>query len=141
MHAEHPPPTRPAKIVRFIMNRVFQQSYHIPGTLSADINIRFTAPFNCTLKHVSAVASNDSDATLAVGTSADSDGFLTAFAIGDSNTPVEKEAISDFAGALAGSQYSRYSAARSGYLPKPGERGHRWWRWRDCPASLAGFDR
>ena len=47
--------------------RVFQQAYHIPGTLSANINIRFTAPFDCTLLHVSAVASNDSDATLIIG--------------------------------------------------------------------------
>ena len=55
----------------------------------------------------SAVASNDSDATLEVGTSADTNGFLTAFAIGDSNTPVEKEAITDFSGALSDSQYPR----------------------------------
>ena len=87
------------------MNRVFQQSYHIPGTLTANINIRFTAPFNCTLVHVSSVASNDSDATLAVGSSADTDGYITAGVIGDSNTPVEKEALTDFAGALASNQY------------------------------------
>lgn len=87
------------------MNRVFQQSYHIPGTLSADIAIKFTAPFDCQLVHVSAVASNDSDATLIVGTSADDNGYIAAFAIGDSGTPVEKEAITDFDGALAGSQY------------------------------------
>ena len=87
------------------MNRVFQQSYHIPGTLSADIAIKFTAPFDCQLVHVSAVASNDSDATLAVGSSADTDGYITAGVIGDSNTPVEKEALTDFDGALASSQY------------------------------------
>ena len=87
------------------MNRVFQQSYHIPGTLSADINIRFTVPFDCQLVHVSSVASNDSDATLAVGSSADTDGYITAGVIGDSNTPVEKEALTDFAGALAVNQY------------------------------------
>ena len=87
------------------MNRVFQQSYHIPGTLSADIAIKFTVPFDCQLVHVSAVASNDSDATLAVGSSADTDGYITAGVIGDSNTPVEKEALTDFAGALAANQY------------------------------------
>jgi len=87
------------------MNRVFQQAYHITGTLSANANIRFAVPFDCQLIHVSAVASNNSDATLTIGTSADTDGYITAFAIGDSNTPAEKEALTDFNGALAGSQY------------------------------------
>lgn len=87
--------------------QTFTAAFHVPGTLGADLNIRYTAPSNCTLIHVSAVASNDSDATLAVGTSADTDGYLTAAVIGDSNTPVEKEAITDFAGALADSQYPR----------------------------------
>ncbi len=81
------------------MIRKFTHAFHIPGTLSADLNIRFTAPSPCTLLHVSAVASNDSDATITLGTSADTDGFLAACVIGDSNTPVEKE-IADFDGAL-----------------------------------------
>lgn len=51
------------------MNRTFQQSYHIPGALTADLNIRFTAHTNMTLLHISAVASNDSEATLKIGTS------------------------------------------------------------------------
>ena len=87
------------------MNRVFQQAYHIPGTLAANIAIKFTVPFDCQLVHVSAVASNDSDATMIVGTSADDNGYITAGVIGDSGVPVEKEAITDFAGALADSQY------------------------------------
>lgn len=81
------------------MQKIFQQSYHIPGTLSANINIRFTAPMPCSLVHCSAVASNDSDGTLALGTSADADGFLAACVIGDSNVPVEK-GRADFDGAL-----------------------------------------
>ena len=87
------------------MNRVFQTAFHIPGTLAANLNIRWTAPFNCQLIHVGAVGSNANDAELTVGTSADTDGYITAFAIGDSNTPVEKEALTDFDGALADSQY------------------------------------
>ena len=83
------------------MLRKFSHAYHVPGTLSADLDIRFTVPSDCTLVHVSAVAGNDSDATLAIGSSADTDGYLTATAIGDSNTPVEKETLSDFDGALA----------------------------------------
>lgn len=87
------------------MQRKFQTAFHIPGTLSAGLNIRWTAPSPCQLVHVSAVGSNANDATLEVGDSSDTDGYVTAFAIGDSNTPVEKEAVTDFAGALAGSQY------------------------------------
>jgi len=71
------------------MQRVFQQSYHVPGTLAANVNIRFTVPMDCQLVHVSAVASNNSDATLALGSSADTAAYLVAAVIGDSNTPVE----------------------------------------------------
>ena len=81
------------------MQRKFTHSFHVPGTLGADLDIRFTAPSPCTLVHSSAVASNDSDATLTLGTSADVDGWLAACVIGDSNTPVEK-GIADFDGAL-----------------------------------------
>jgi hypothetical protein len=84
------------------MDRIFQQTYHIPGTLSADITPRFLAPMSCTLLHVSAVASNNSDATLKLGTSADDDAFLLASVIGDSGTPVEFDRH-DF----VGSQYPR----------------------------------
>jgi hypothetical protein len=91
------------------MNRVFQVPFHVPGTLAANLSIRWTAPFDCQLVHVSAVGSNANDATLAIGTSADTDGFVTAYAIGDSGTPAEKEALTDFDGALAGSQFPHIS--------------------------------
>ena len=81
------------------MQRKFAHAFHVPGSLAANLNIRFTVPSDCTLVHVSAVASNDSDATLALGTSADTDGFLAACVIGDSATPVEKD-VGDFDGAL-----------------------------------------
>ena len=71
------------------MQTMFQQSYHIPGTLSANIGVRSTTPCDCTLVHVSAVASNNSDATLKLGDSTDDDAYLVATAIGDSGTPVE----------------------------------------------------
>lgn len=93
------------------MNRTLQQTYHVAGTLTANLDIRFTAHGNMQLKHVSAVASNDSDATLAIGTSVDTDGFLVACAIGDSAVPVEKE-MTDFDGALLsdpGGEYPRIS--------------------------------
>ena len=93
------------------MHRKFVMAFHVPGSLAANVDLRFTVPSDCTLVHVSAVASNDSDATLALGTSADTDGFLAACVIGDSGTPVEKE-VADFDGALlsdAGSEHPRLS--------------------------------
>jgi len=84
------------------MQRVFQQVFHVPGTLAANITPKFTAPFNYTIIHVSAVASNDSDATLKIGTSADDDIFLAAATIGDSGTPKEFDR-DDF----IGTQYPR----------------------------------
>jgi len=91
------------------MQRKFCHTIHVPGSLAADMAVYWTVPSDCTLQHVSAVSSNDSDATLALGTSADTDGFLAACVIGDSGTPVEK-AVSDFDGALlsdAGSEPPR----------------------------------
>ena len=87
------------------MNRVFTMAFHIPGTLAADAAIKFVAPFACQLIHVQSVATNDSDATLKVGTSADDDGYITAHTVGDSSVPTEKEALTDFNGALASNQY------------------------------------
>ena len=84
------------------MNRTLQQSYHVAGTLAADLSIVFAAHADLTLLYVSAVASNDSDATLKIGSAADDDKFLEAAAIGDSSTPVEF-GRSDFVGA----QYPR----------------------------------
>ena len=40
------------------MLRKFSHAYHVPGTLSADLDIRFTVPSDCTLVHISAVAGN-----------------------------------------------------------------------------------
>jgi hypothetical protein len=71
------------------MQRVFQQSYHVPGTLSANIVPCFTAPFNMQLVHVSAVASNASTATIIIGTTSNDDAYLTASDVGDSNVPAE----------------------------------------------------
>ena len=71
------------------MQRVYQVGFHSPGTLSANHLIEWAAPFDCQLIHVSAVASNDSDATLEIGTSADADAYLASTTIGDSGTPAE----------------------------------------------------
>jgi hypothetical protein len=67
------------------------------GTLAANKLFYWAVPFRCSLVEVSAVASNNSDATLKIGTAADDDSALTAAAIGDSGTPVVFD-VDDFAG-------------------------------------------
>ena len=86
------------------MQRKFTQAFHIPGTLAANISIIFTAPSDCQLVHCSAVASNNSDATLQLGTTTTAEAYLAACVIGDSNVPVEK-GRADF----VGGQYPRIS--------------------------------
>jgi hypothetical protein len=71
------------------MQRKFTHAFHVPGTLTANITSTFTAPSGCQLIHVSACASNDSDATIIVGDSSDADEYLTASVVGDSGTPAE----------------------------------------------------
>jgi hypothetical protein len=88
------------------MQRKFQKAFHVTGTLSANVNIRWTAPSDCTLVHVSAVASNDSDATIIIGDSSDTDEYLQSATIGDSNTPVEFDG-DDFRD-TDGNQQTRY---------------------------------
>ncbi len=79
------------------MQRKFALAFHIPGTLAADIPIVFAAPSDCQLVHCSACASNDSDATLIIGTTSDDNAYLESGVIGDSSVPVEKERA-DFVG-------------------------------------------
>lgn len=64
-------------------------SFHIPGTLAADVAVRFAVAFDCRVVHVSAVASNDSDATMTLGISSDTDSILASTTIGDSGVPAE----------------------------------------------------
>lgn len=87
----------------------FSHVVHVPGTLTADLNIRFTIPSPCTLVHVSFGNSAASDATIDIGTSADTDGYLDGGDVGDSNTPAEFD-LDDFTGALitdSGNEYPR----------------------------------
>jgi hypothetical protein len=84
----------------------FAIAFHVPGTLTANLNIRWTAPHDCTLLHVSAVASNASSATFIVGDSADDDEYLTASDVGDSNVPAEYD-YDDFVD-TDGNTHARY---------------------------------
>jgi hypothetical protein len=69
--------------------QTIQQTYHVPGTLGADLNIRFTAPCDMQLIHISAVGSGAAAAGLSVGTSSSATAYLAKSSIGVSGTPVE----------------------------------------------------
>jgi hypothetical protein len=71
------------------MLRIFQQSYHIPGALSANIGIRFILPCDAQLLHVSASQSDADTATLDIGHSTDTDAYLDGVSFGVSGTPAE----------------------------------------------------
>ena len=71
------------------MNRIFQTAFHVPGTLTANLSLKWTAPCDCTLLHVSAVGSNANNGLITIGDSADADEYLAAASIGDSGTPAE----------------------------------------------------
>lgn len=68
---------------------IWQVSFHVAGTLSADLNIRWTAPCDCTLLYVSAVSSDANAFGINVGLSSDTDEFIQKSDAGVSNTPVE----------------------------------------------------
>jgi hypothetical protein len=74
---------------------LFAHSFHIPGTLTANLNIRFTVPKDCQLLHVSASNSAATNGTFILGTSTDDDAYLTTADIGDSNVPNEFD-LEDF---------------------------------------------
>ena len=80
--------------------------FHVPGTLTANLDIRWKAARDGRVKHVSAVTSNDSDATITLGVSTDTDEILASTTIGDSQVPVEKTQ-SDFASTNETGAYSK----------------------------------
>lgn len=84
------------------MNRTFQQSYFVSGTLARDLNVYFKAHSNLTLQHVSLSNSSGNAPGIKIGTSGDDDEFLALKSGGISNTPVEFER-DDF----VGGQYPR----------------------------------
>lgn len=70
-----------------MIGRHFGRTIHVPGAMSANLDIRINMPVDCRLARVSAVTSNDSDATLTIGDSDDDDAILDTTTIGDSQTP------------------------------------------------------
>jgi hypothetical protein len=73
------------------MQRKFSHAFHVPGQLSANLDIRFTVPSGCQLVHVSAVQSDADACGIEIGNSDDADEYLTKFSCGVSGTPAEKD--------------------------------------------------
>lgn len=69
------------------MERIFTHTYHIPGTLGADLNIRFILPCDAQLLHVSATGSNTAAAGLSLGNSTDGSAYMAKKSVGVSGTP------------------------------------------------------
>jgi hypothetical protein len=67
--------------------RLYQVPFHVPGTLAANIDIKWTAAFDCQLIHVSAVGSNANSGILDIGNSDGAEAYVKDKDIGDSGTP------------------------------------------------------
>lgn len=78
------------------MLRKFTMCWTIPGTLSANCEFIATMPSDCTIRHMSMVATNASSGRIMMGTADDADEFLQYTDIGDSDTPVELDEATDF---------------------------------------------
>jgi hypothetical protein len=72
-----------------MLGNVFTQTYYLPGTLAANVDIRFKPAINCKLIHVSACGSNTNNAVMVIGSDSDNDAYLTAVDVGDGNVPSE----------------------------------------------------
>jgi hypothetical protein len=88
------------------MQRKFTHFIHIPGALSANMDVRWIVPSGCSLVHVSAVSSNDSDALITIGDGSDVDEYLTSSVLGDSQVPAEYDG-DDFVD-TSGNSHDRY---------------------------------
>jgi hypothetical protein len=72
-----------------MLGNLFTQTIHVPGTLAANIAVKYILPVDVKLIHVSAVGSNSNSGILDIGPSTDTDGYLDGVSIGDSDTPSE----------------------------------------------------
>ncbi|HUV95815.1 MAG TPA: hypothetical protein VMX14_13450 [Anaerolineae bacterium] len=79
------------------MDRIFTIALHVTGTMTADLDARWTAPCDCQLIHVSAVNTAAYAAGLSIGTSVSGTAYLAKCDTGVSSVPVEKTRT-DFVG-------------------------------------------
>ena len=70
-------------------DRVFTYTYHVTGTLAANIASKFKMPCDAQLIYACANASNTNNALLTLGTSTSAAAYLASSSIGQSGVPVE----------------------------------------------------
>ena len=90
------------------MIREFNVGLHIPGTLGAGpYNIRWNAPDDCTLLHVSGVTSNDAATTITIGDETTAALHLAAWDIGAGAWTVHERGDASAFGDFATGQWPR----------------------------------
>jgi hypothetical protein len=68
---------------------MYQQSYHIPGLLTADLVVQARMPAAASLVHVSAAALEAGDAVLRIGSPHDREAHMPGVHLGGGSQPVE----------------------------------------------------
>jgi hypothetical protein len=84
---------------------VFQQTWHIQGTLAANHTISFTTPFDMQLIHVSVNNTTAYAGTLKIGKAGTAEAYLNAENFGVSGTPIEVKTPAGFDGSVAAGAY------------------------------------
>jgi hypothetical protein len=92
------------------MQRVFQQTYVIPGTLAANHTFQATLPFDAQLVHASLCNTSANAGTLKVGMTGDDDAYLLAENFGVSSTSAVVSTKAGFDGADAGGEFPHIPA-------------------------------
>ena len=82
------------------MLRMFTKVITLGPALAANHVFNFLLPFNCQLVYMSAGNQSANAGAVKIGTLADDDGYLTAFTMGVSGTPLEVKTPAAFTGAL-----------------------------------------
>jgi len=85
--------------------RVFTMTFQVTGTLAANHEFTFKAPFDMQLIHVSMSNTSANAGTLDIGLSTDTDGWKDGATFGVSKACTELAAFSDFDGPVADSQF------------------------------------
>jgi hypothetical protein len=80
------------------MDKMFQQTFHVPGALAADLSIKWITPCDMQLVHVSAVISNNGATLMVVGNSDSAAAYIASLIVGVSATPKEWK-FANFVGA------------------------------------------
>ena len=96
------------------MDRMFAVTINMGPALAANHTYNFKLPFDAQLVYMSAGNSSANAGTVKIGSEADDDGYLTAFTMGVSGTPLEVKTPAAFTGALltgaANGQYPHIAA-------------------------------